>query len=221
MNATQNENPSSVARETVDTEAGMSATAVRDVSMTESRDDRRKTPGAIEAAHDSSPARTASASEFDRKGTGHGMLNAGHFRNRWAVAGRHILMKLVSRLPGTRFKSRLMKRLFGLTMGEDVGLAYGVMLDPYAPSMISFGDNVLVGTETKFFVHTFMLNRQRVKPIRVGSNVSIGAFCVIAPGVTIGDGASIGPCTLVSRSVPAGAVVTGNEMRIRTRKNAR
>jgi len=155
---------------------------------------------------------------FDRKGTGHGMLNAGRFRNRWAVAGRHILMKLVSKLPGTRFKSRLIRRLFKVTMGEDVGLAYGVMLDPYDPSMISFGDNVIVGTESKFFVHTFMLNRQRVKPIRVGSNVQIGAFCVVAPGVTIGDGASIAPCTLISRNVAPGAVVTGNEMHIRMRK---
>ena len=158
---------------------------------------------------------------FDRKQTGHGMLNAGRFANRWGVAWRHILMKLISKLPGTRFKSRLIKRLFNVTLGEDVGLAYGVMLDPYDPSMISFGDNVIVGTESKFFVHTFMLNRQRVKPIRVGSNVQIGAFCVIAPGVTIGDGASIAPCTLISRNVPPGAVVTGNEMRIRLRKGDR
>lgn len=155
---------------------------------------------------------------FDRKMTGHGMLNAGRFTNRWAVAVRHILLKLVSSLPGTRFKSRLIRRLFKVTMGEDVGIAYGVMLDPYDPAMISFGDNVLVGTESKFFVHTFMLNRQRVRPIRIGSNVQIGAFCVIAPGVTIGDGASIAPCTLVSRNVPPGAVVTGNKMHIRRRK---
>ena len=37
-------------------------------------------------------------------------------------------------------------------------------------------------------------------------------------GVKIGDGASIGPCTLVSRNVPAGAIVTGNEMHIRKRR---
>ncbi len=154
---------------------------------------------------------------FDRKATGHGMLNAGRFTNRWGVALRHILMKLISILPGTRFKSRLIARLFKVTMGADVGIAYGVMLDPYDPSMISFGDNVIVGTESKFFVHTFMLNRQRVRPIRIGSNVTIGAFCVIAPGVTIGDGASIAPCTLVSRNIPAGAIVTGNKLNIKRR----
>ncbi|MCZ6837293.1 MAG: acyltransferase [Planctomycetota bacterium] len=165
-------------------------------------------------------AGTDTSKGFDRKATGHGMLNAFHYKNRWGVAFRHVLLKIVSKLPGTRFKSRLMKRMFNLTMGEDVGIAYAVMLDPFEPSMISFGDNVLVGTETRFFVHTFMLNRQRVRPIKVGSNVQIGAFCVIAPGVTIGDGASIAPCTLVSRNVPAGAIVMGNQMQIKRRNLA-
>ena len=154
---------------------------------------------------------------FDRKNTGHGMLNAGRFTNRWGVARRHILMKLLSKLPGTRFKSRLISRLLGVTMGENVGIAYAVMFDPYDPSMISIGDNVIIGTETRIFVHTFMLNRQRVRPVTIGSNVQIGAFCVIAPGVTIGDGVSIAPCTLVSRSIPPGAIVTGNQMNITRR----
>ena len=157
---------------------------------------------------------------FDQKNTGHGMLNAWRFTNRWGVARRHILMKLLSKLPGTRFKSRLIRRLLGVTIGENVGIAYAVMFDPYDPydpSMISIGDNVIIGTETRIFVHTFMLNRQRVRPVTIGSNVQIGAFCVIAPGVTIGDGVSIAPCTLVSRSIPSGAIVTGNQMNITRR----
>ena len=156
-------------------------------------------------------------SGFDHRGTGHGMLEAGAVASRWRVAGRHVLMRLVSRLPGTRFKSRLVARLFGVKMGKDVGLAYGVMLDPYDPSMVSFGDNVIIGYDTRIFVHAFTLTRKRVRPVRIGNNVMIGGFCVIAPGVTIGDGASIGPGTIVSRNVPAGAIVTGNSMRIRKR----
>lgn len=202
-----------------DANAGQGAAGRRGgAADAEGGDERDETRS--ELKRDAKSGGTSGNRGFDRKKTGHGMLNAGRFANRWGVALRHVLMKLVSKLPGTRFKSRLIRRLFGVTMGEDVGIAYGVMLDPYDPTMISFGDNVIVGTESKFFVHTFMLNRQRVRPIKVGSNVQIGAFCVIAPGVTIGDGASIAPCTLVSRSVPAGAVVTGNEMRIRTRQRA-
>ena len=162
------------------------------------------------------PARTARPG-VDRRGTGHGMLAAGDVRNRWGVTFRHLLVKLLSKLPGTRFKSRLIQRLLGVRMGQDVGLAYGVMLDPYDPTMISFGDNIIVGTETRIFVHAFTLDRQRIRPVRIGSNVMIGGFCVIAPGVTIGDGASIAPGTIVSRNVPEGAIVTSQTMHIRRR----
>ena len=172
-------------------------------------------PATPETTHD---AAAEPASGFDRKGTGHGMLNAGKVENRWRVALRHITLVILSKLPGTRFKSRLFARLFKIRMGRDVGLACGVLLDPFDPSMISFGDNVIVGYESKIFVHAFTLNRQRVRPVRIGNDVLIGAFCIIAPGVKIGDGASIAPGTIVSRNVPAGAMVTGNVMQIHRRK---
>ena len=163
------------------------------------------------------PVRRRAGAGRDRRDSGHGMLHAHQVGNRWRIAGRHILLTVLGKLPGTRFKSRLFARLFKIRMGRDVGLACGVLLDPYDPSMISFGDNVIVGYESKIFVHAFTLNRQRVRPVVIGSNVLIGAFCIIAPGVTIGDGASIAPGTLVSRSVPAGAIVTGNVMQVRKR----
>jgi serine acetyltransferase len=168
----------------------------------------------------SAPSPTQTAPTGDRRGTGHGMMHAGKVRSRWGVAWRHIIMVLISKLPGTPFKSKLIAKLLGVKMGRDVGIAYGVFLDPYDPTLISFGDNVIVGFETRIFVHMFTLNRQRVKPVKIGSNVMIGGFCVIAPGVTIGDGASIAPGTIVSRSVPAGAIVMGMEMRIRKRGGA-
>ena len=169
------------------------------------------------ASSDDRASRSRTAGGFDRKDTGHGILNAGHVASRWKVAYRHVLMVLLGKLPGSHFKSRMISKMLGTPMGKNVGLAYGVYLDPYDPSMISFGDNVLVGFGTKIFVHAFTLNRQRVKPVRIGSNVMIGGFCVIAPGVTIGDGASIAPGTIVSRNVPDGAMAMGNVMRIHKR----
>lgn len=157
---------------------------------------------------------------FDRRNSGHGMLAAGDVASRWAVAWRHIKMRLIGKLPGSRFKSRLIKRLLGVQMGENVGLAYDTYLDPYNPGLITIGDNVLIGYGTKIFVHAFTLNRQRVRPVTIGSNVMIGGFCVIAPGVTIGDGASIAPGTIVSRDVPPGAMAMGNTMHIRKRGGA-
>lgn len=153
----------------------------------------------------------------DRRHAGHGMLNADRVANRWAVAFRHVLVKTLGRLPGTRLKSRLIRALLGVKMGHNVGLACGSYLDPYDPSMITFGDEVILGYEAKIFVHMFTLDRQRVRPVTIGNRVLIGAGAIIAPGVTIGDGATIAPYTVVNRDVPAGALAMGNPMQIKKR----
>lgn len=173
--------------------------------------------GSLEEATAGRAAHPGADGGLDIRGAGHGMLNAGRVVSRSRIAWRHLVVKALSKLPGTRFKSTLTRRLLGVTMGHDVGLAYGVFLDPYDPSMISFGDNVLVGFDTAIFVHMFTLTRQRIRPVTIGNNVMIGAKCLIAPGVTIGDGASIAPGTVVSRDVPASAMAMGNPMVIRRR----
>lgn len=48
---------------------------------------------------------------------------------------------------------------------------------------------------------------------RIGRNVWIGPRCVIFGDITIGDGATILPGTVLSRNVPAGGVVQGNPAR--------
>lgn len=52
----------------------------------------------------------------------------------------------------------------------------------------------------------------------VGENVWIGCNCVIYGDITIGDGASILPETVLSMDVPPGAVVAGNPARIIARE---
>lgn len=47
-------------------------------------------------------------------------------------------------------------------------------------------------------------------PPRIGANVWIGRHTVIAGNITVGDGATILPGTVLTRSVPAGALVKGN-----------
>src|SRR5262249_2033378 len=47
-------------------------------------------------------------------------------------------------------------------------------------------------------------------PIVVGNDVWIGHGAFIRPGVTIGDGAVIGACSVVTKDVPPFGVVAGN-----------
>jgi maltose O-acetyltransferase len=56
------------------------------------------------------------------------------------------------------------------------------------------------------------------RPVRIGRNVWIGAGALVLPGVTIGDDALVGAGSVVTRDVPAGAIVVGNPARLRERE---
>jgi maltose O-acetyltransferase len=51
------------------------------------------------------------------------------------------------------------------------------------------------------------------RPVRIGRNVWVGGGAIILPGVTIGDNAIIGAGSVVTRDVPARAIVAGNPAR--------
>ncbi|PZW39826.1 maltose O-acetyltransferase [Humitalea rosea] len=52
------------------------------------------------------------------------------------------------------------------------------------------------------------------RPVHIGRHVWIGGGAIILPGVSIGDEAVVGAGSVVTRSVPAGAIVRGNPARI-------
>ncbi|MEV4172893.1 acyltransferase [Nonomuraea sp. NPDC049709] len=113
-----------------------------------------------------------------------------------------------------------------ITMGDDC------TINPYA---VVRGD-VVLGTAVRIGAHTSLLGfnhgtapdrpvfRQPItsKGIRVGDDVWIGSNVVVLDGVTIGDHAVIGAGSVVTKDVPAWAMVAGNPARpIRDRRGAR
>jgi maltose O-acetyltransferase len=89
-----------------------------------------------------------------------------------------------------------------------------VMLDA-AP--IHVGNNVLLGPAVHLYTTTHPLDAaerasglQLCAPITIEDDVWIGGNSVVMPGVTIGRGAVIGAGSVVTKSIPAGAVAVGN-----------
>jgi len=57
-------------------------------------------------------------------------------------------------------------------------------------------------------------------PIVIGEEAFLGARTFVLPGVEIGTGAITGACAVVTRDVPAGAVVAGNPARVIRQRSA-
>ena len=90
-------------------------------------------------------------------------------------------------------------------------------IDDY--SGFSAGCRVITGTDD--YMGPYMTNptvpheftHYQISPIRIEKHVIIGTNVVIFPGVTIGEGASVGACTTVRRDLPPWGVYAGEPLR--------
>jgi acetyltransferase-like isoleucine patch superfamily enzyme len=60
----------------------------------------------------------------------------------------------------------------------------------------------------------FGFAERRIAPVVIEDGVKIGINAIVLKGVTIGEGAEVGPGSVVASDVPAGAIVTGNPFTI-------
>ncbi|MGY0650750.1 WxcM-like domain-containing protein [Luteimonas sp. A537] len=82
---------------------------------------------------------------------------------------------------------------------------------------VRLGDDVFVGPNATFSNDPFPRSRKRPEQYSetvVEDGASIGANATLLPGLRIGRGAMIGAGAVITRSVPANAIVVGNPARI-------
>ena len=84
----------------------------------------------------------------------------------------------------------------------------------YSLGLVEIGEGATVAQEAYLCAGTHDFKDPNLPlvtaPITIGPRAFIGARAFILPGVTVGEGAVVGACSVVTRDVPPGVVVAGN-----------
>lgn len=117
-----------------------------------------------------------------------------------------IAFRVILPLVPAGYFSTMYFRLAGCRIGKGVWLTTASLLDPY---LISIGDGTVIGGDAVLSAHIFSNGRLFLAPIRIGKDCQIGAHALLCPGVTLGDGATVGIMAYVrkGRRIPPGAHV--------------
>lgn len=110
-----------------------------------------------------------------------------------------------------------------LRIGNNSTLGYGTVIS--VSQEVSIGDNCLIAPHCTIMDsddHPIDPERRRlrmpvekdeVRPVRIGNNVWIGTACVILKGVTIGDNSIIAANSVITKDVMENSIYAGNPAR--------
>jgi acetyltransferase-like isoleucine patch superfamily enzyme len=104
-----------------------------------------------------------------------------------------------------------------LEVGDRFGMTGGTIC---SSERIVIGDCVTIGANSTIMDSDFhplepaarrlSSHRATAAPVLIGDDVFVGLQCLILKGVTLGPGSVVGAGSVVTRDVPAGAIVAGN-----------
>lgn len=104
-----------------------------------------------------------------------------------------------------------------ITLGKRIFINAGCKIQDQGG--VSIGDDCLIGHNAVIASLNHDIDPARradmiPAPVFIGSNVWIGANVTILPGVSIGDDAVLAAACVVTKDVPAGAIVVGSPARV-------
>ena len=116
-------------------------------------------------------------------------------------------------------------RRLGCKVGKNVHIGHQVRLDFGNADRITVEDDVLIANGVTLLCHIRDMKNYHIgmkvtnQPLEygdilLGKGCYIGLNVTILPGVSIGEGAVIGSCALVTKDVPAWTIATGVPARV-------
>jgi acetyltransferase-like isoleucine patch superfamily enzyme/acyl carrier protein len=135
----------------------------------------------------------------------------------WTGLRNRLFQLIALYAPGRNSTRVWLHRKRGVRIGNYVTIGQFVIIDSAYPSLVSIGNNVMVGTRSLLMAHfggAVDNPRTRHEPsIRIEDNVHIGPGAIILPNVTIGQGAVVTAGSVVNSSIPPLTMVQGNPAR--------
>jgi len=105
-------------------------------------------------------------------------------------------------------------RLRGVEVGKNVFIGTEVFIDDADPSLVIIEDEVTIIAQSTILGHTYIpkhfssfFEKREKTTIKHGAYLALGTK--VLPGVTIGEYAIVGACSLVTKDVPAYTMVVG------------
>ncbi len=116
-------------------------------------------------------------------------------------------------------------RILGCELGDRVNIGHGVIPDFGNASRIHIGNDVVISNGVSILCHKRDISNYqkgicakhlpfKYEDVTIGNGCQIGLNCTILPGVTIGEGAIIGSCSLVTKNIPAWCIAVGSPARV-------
>ncbi len=87
-------------------------------------------------------------------------------------------------------------RLYGLKCEKNIYISSGAVLDSH---LVEIGENTFIGMRAIISSHVNENRFLTLAPVKIGRNVTIGGYSIIAPGAIIGDNSIIGVSALVTK----------------------
>lgn len=102
----------------------------------------------------------------------------------------------------------------GLKVGSNFHIQQGCIIDASHSYHIEIGDDVSLAPNVHILAHDastwWFLEHTKIKNVKIGNRVFIGAGSIIMPGVTIGNDVIVGAGSVVTKDIPDNCLHAGN-----------